>query len=186
MLRVKVESYVKPPNAEIPEDLCKEMMRHIRNGILRKIDAVRHMQTFDEEIAAGLYVYAVEEFGKLLLLRDAPSLNGKRKVKYDRGFVNHEAKIKKADDYFQSNNFNVCMILAQGCPGQTSDVEDGNWDNVIVDLAANTEARLSIFYADLVYDHDKNPVIESPPDVEPRMLQKATEQLKIAARGLQI
>jgi hypothetical protein len=42
------------------------------------------MQTIDKDIAAGLYIYAVEEFGKLLLLRDAPSLDGNQKVKYDR------------------------------------------------------------------------------------------------------
>ena len=142
------------------------------------------MQTADKDIAAGLYVYAVEEFGKLLLLRDAPSLNGKRKVNYDKGFVKHETKIKKASDYFRSNNFHVCMILAQGCPGQTSDVDDANWDNVIVDLAADTEARLSIFYADFVYDHNKNPVVESPPDAEPQMLRRASKQLEIATRGL--
>lgn len=176
----------KPSQIEISEDVRKQMMGFIRDGILRKINAVRYMQTADKDIAAGLYVYAVEEFGKLLLLRDAPSLNCKRKIKYDEGFVNHETKIKKASDYFRSNNFNVCMILTQGCPGQASDVDDGNWDNVIVDLAAYTEARLSIFYADFVYDHDKNPVVESPPDVEPKMLQRASEQLEIATRGLSI
>ena len=31
---------------------------------LRRLRAVRYMQTFDKDIAAGLYVYAVEEFGK--------------------------------------------------------------------------------------------------------------------------
>lgn len=176
----------KPSHIEISEDVRKQMMGFIRDGILRKINAARHMQTTDKDIAAGLYVYAVEEFGKLLLLRDAPSLNGKRKIKYDKGFVNHETKIKKAFDYFRKNNFDVCMILTQGCPGHASDVEDGNWDNVIVDLAADTEARLSIFYADFVYDHDENPVVESPSDVEPEMLQRASEQLEIATRGLSI
>jgi hypothetical protein len=76
------------------------------------------------------------------------------------------------------------MILAQGCPGQTSDVETGNWDNVIVDLAANTEARLSIFYSDFVYDNNQNPFIGSPPDVEPEMLRRAIEQLEIPTNGL--
>jgi len=176
----------KPSEIEISEDVLKQMMGFIRDGILRKINAVRHMQTADKDIAAGLYVYAVEEFGKLLLLRDAPSLNCKRKIKYEKGFVNHATKIKKASDYFRSNNFNVCMILTQGCPGQASDVDDGNWDNVTVDLAADTEARLSIFYADFVYDHNQNPVVESPPDVEPKMLRRASKQLEIATRGLSI
>jgi hypothetical protein len=78
------------------------------------------------------------------------------------------------------------MILAQGCPGQNSDVDDANWDSVIVDLAADTEARLSIFYADFVYDHDKNPVVESPPYAELGMLQRATDQLEIITKGFPI
>jgi hypothetical protein len=172
----------KPSHIEISEAQCKQMMEFIRDGILLKINAVRSMQTIDKDIAAGIYVYAVEEFGKLLLLREAPSLNGKRSVKYGEEFVIHKVKISKAFDYFRSNNFHVCMILAQGCPGHTSDVDDANWDNVIVNLAADTEARLSIFYADFVYDHDKNPVVESPPDAEPAMLQRATEKLEIVIK----
>jgi hypothetical protein len=176
----------RPPDIELSEDVRKQMMESIRDGILRKIDAVRHMQTADIDIAAGIYVYAVEEFGKLLLLKEAQSLNGKWKIKYNDGFISHKTKFEKASDYFRSNNFDVCMILAQGCPGLTSDVDERNWDNVIVDRAADTESRLSIFYADFVYDHDKNPVVESPPGTEPRMLQKASEQLAIAIKGLSV
>ena len=55
---------------------------------------------------------------------------------------------------------------------------------MIVDLPANTEARLSIFYSDFVYDNNQNPFIESPPDVEPEMLRRAIEQLEIATNGL--
>jgi hypothetical protein len=58
------------------------------------------------------------------------------------------------------------------------------WNDVTVDLAADTDARLSIFYSDFVCDGNQNPVIESPPDVEPKMLQRATEQLEIATKGL--
>ena len=143
------------------------MIQNIRNGIFRKLNAVREMQSIDKDIAAGIYVYSVEEFGKLLILREAPLHNGKRRVNYAEEFVIHKLKTESAFDYFRRNNFHVCMILAQGCPGQISDVDDGNWDNVIVDLAADTEARLSIFYSDFVYDSNKNPVVECPPDVEP-------------------
>jgi hypothetical protein len=70
------------------------MKQNIRDGILRKINAVRFMQTIDKDIAGGLYVYAVEEFGKLLLFRNVPSLNGRRKVEYDGEFIKHEKKLK--------------------------------------------------------------------------------------------
>jgi hypothetical protein len=184
MLRDSKGKKIFPKEIDISEDQWIEMMQNVRNGIFRKLNAVREMQSIDKDIAAGIYVYAVEEFGKLLLLRSATSLNGKRWVKYDKGFVEHEAKTKGAFDYFRRNNFHVCMILAQGCPGQTSDVEEENWDNVIVDLAADTEARLSIFYSDFVYDSNKNPVVENPPYVEPEMLRRATEQLEIVTKAL--
>lgn len=179
MLRVKVESYVKLPTAEIPEDLCNEMMRHIRDGILRKINAVRHLQTIDKEIAAGLYVYAVEEFGKLLLLRDTPPLNGKRKVKYDKGFLDHSKKFKKAFDYFQNNGLNACMVLASEFEPNDVVLKD-----VYIRLQANTEARLSIFYSDFAYDNNGNIIIERPPDVDSYLLRKAIEQLENATKGL--
>src|ERR671911_2822053 len=102
----------KPSQIEISEDVRKQMMEFVRDGILRKINAVRHMQTIDKEIAAGLYVYAVEEFGKLLLLRDTQSLNGKRKVKYDKGFLDHCRKFTKAFDDFQKNGLDACKVLA--------------------------------------------------------------------------
>jgi hypothetical protein len=174
----------RPLDIEVPEDQWIEMMQHIRNGIFKKLKSVRVMQSIDKNIAAGIYVYAVEEFGKLLLLREAPSHGGQRRVKYAEEFVDHKVKTEKAYGYFQNNNFHVCMILGQGCPGQTSDVDEEKWDNVIVDLAANTEARLSIFYSDFVYDSNQDPVVESQPDVEPEMLRRATEQLEIATKGL--
>jgi hypothetical protein len=52
------------------------MMRDVLNGIFRKLNAVRNMQTIDMYVAAGLYIYAVEEFGKLLLLKNVYELNG--------------------------------------------------------------------------------------------------------------
>jgi hypothetical protein len=112
----------KPLHLDISEDQWIEMVQNVRNGIFRKLNAVRKMLSIDKDIAAGIYVYAVEEFGKLMLLGDAPSLNGKRRVKYGKEFVKqHQAKIEKAFDYFRSNNFHICMILAQECPGRTSD-----------------------------------------------------------------
>ena len=95
-------------------------------------------------------------------------------MKYDKGFVNHEAKIKLAFDYFRKNEF-----VSSGCFNAPKPASD----DVLVALAADTEARLSIFYADFVYDHNKSPVIESPPLVEPEMLQRASQQLETATRG---
>jgi hypothetical protein len=171
----------KPSHIDISEEQWNQMKQHILDGILRKIKAVRKIQTIDKDIAAGLYVYAVEEFGKLLLFRDAPLLNGMRKITYRDEFVVHEKKIKKAFDYFRNNGFDACIVLAQGCL-EASELESGEF---VIDLSANQDARLSIFYSDFVY-YENLPVIESPPEVEPKMLQRATEQLEIATKKLPI
>ena len=55
----------KPPEIYISEDVWRQMMQHIRDGVFRKLNVVRKMQSFDIDIdiAAGIYVYAVDEFG---------------------------------------------------------------------------------------------------------------------------
>jgi hypothetical protein len=129
-----------------------------------------------------LYVYAVEEFGKLLLLRKASSLNGTRRVIYGEEFVLHKRKFKTAFDYFQDRGFDACLVLTQGC----FVISDVVWSDFDIGLLANTEARLSIFYSDFVYDADQRPTIEKPPKVDLKILQRATEQLENATKGLQI
>jgi hypothetical protein len=171
----------KPSHIDISEDQWNQMKQHIRDGILRKINAVSKIQKIDKDMAAGLYVYAVEEFGKLLLFRDAPLLNGMRKVTYRDEFVAHEMKIKKAFEYFRNNGFDACIVLAQGCL-EASELEKGEF---VIDLSADKDARLSIFYSDFIY-YENLPVIESPPEVEPKMLQRAAEQLEIATNNLPI
>jgi hypothetical protein len=74
----------KPSHVDIPENQCKEMMQNILNGIFRKLNAVKNILTIDMYIAAELYIYAVEEFGKLLLLK---KLNGMRRVIYEKEFA---------------------------------------------------------------------------------------------------
>lgn len=60
----------KPSHVDIPENQWNEMMQNVLNGIFRKLNAVKNILTIDIYIAAGLYIYAVEEFGKLLLLKN--------------------------------------------------------------------------------------------------------------------
>jgi hypothetical protein len=49
----------------------------------------------DKDVTAGVYVYAVEEFGKLLLLKKVTALDGMRRVIYKDEFVNHDKKFTK-------------------------------------------------------------------------------------------
>jgi hypothetical protein len=50
----------KPPVIDISEDQWRQMLQIVRDGIFRKLNAVRNMQSIDKDIAAGIYVYAVE------------------------------------------------------------------------------------------------------------------------------
>jgi hypothetical protein len=39
----------KPPHIDISENQCKEMMQYIKDGIFRKLNAVRSMQNIDRD-----------------------------------------------------------------------------------------------------------------------------------------
>jgi hypothetical protein len=99
----------KPTHVDIPENQWREMMQNILNGIFRKLNAVKNILTIDMYIAAGLYIYAVEEFGKLLLLKNVNELDGMRRVMYEKEFLSHTKKFKAAFDYFyrQTNMMRV-------------------------------------------------------------------------------
>lgn len=49
---------------KVDNTLMEEAIYMIKNGIVRKLDAAKKMIEYDKEIAAGIYVYAVEELGK--------------------------------------------------------------------------------------------------------------------------
>lgn len=86
--------YNKPSYIDIPEKLWKKMMQHVLEGIFQKLNAVKNMQTIDLYVAAGIYIYAVEEFGKLLLLKNVYELNGMRRVIYEKEFLSHTKNSK--------------------------------------------------------------------------------------------
>jgi hypothetical protein len=168
----------KPSHLDILEKQWKEMMQHVLDGIFRKLNVVKNMQTIDMYIAAGIYIYAVEEFGKLLLLQNANALNGVRRVVYEKEFLSHTTKFKAAFDYFQANGYNSCLVLSEG------DVvpSDVVWSDAVIGLLANTGARLSVFYSDFVYDNNQDIIIETPPPVDLNLLQNASNELERASR----
>lgn len=49
----------------VSEQKVNELIKSIRDGILRKLDSARILVHYDKEVAAGLYTYAMEvTFGK--------------------------------------------------------------------------------------------------------------------------
>jgi hypothetical protein len=168
----------RPSHIDIPEERWKEMMQNVLEGIFRKLNAVKSMQNIDMYIAAGIYIYAVEEFGKLLLLKNANALSGMRRIVYEKEFRSHLKKFKAAFDYFQANRFDACLVLSEG------DVvpSDVVWSDAIIGLLANTGARLSVFYSDFAYDKNLNVIIENLPTVDLGLLQKASNELERAGK----
>lgn len=70
------------------------MMQETLNGIFALLDSVERLlqNGGNEAIAAGLYMYAVEEYGKLLLLKNYRPSSGKVTIGYKNEFRNHKAK----------------------------------------------------------------------------------------------
>ena len=119
---------------DISEQLWKEMMQHIIDGVFRKLKAASNMLAIDGHVALGLYVYAVEEFGKLLLLKNATALGNIRKINYREEFVNHSKKFETAFDYFQANGHDPCLVINEG----DFVVSDFVWRDFAIGLLANT------------------------------------------------
>lgn len=83
-----------------------ELIKNIQDGITRKLDSARILIHYDKEMAAGLYTYAIEEFGKLLLLKESKLKNNQYKIKHEWFYSHkaHEYKFTKAFDYLQENS----------------------------------------------------------------------------------
>lgn len=87
----------------------------------------------------------MEESGKLLLLKESQTVDGKYLIKYRDVFRSHDFKFNKAFDYLQYDGYGRCIILN----------DDGaftpdpfSWRSFTIGLVAQTEARLGIFYVD--------------------------------------
>ena len=95
----------------ISEKTRTEMVDNTKTGILKKLEAAWKFIEIDLEISVGLYTYAVEELGKLLLLKRIKIKSGKCTVEYSKEFVNHDKKFETAFDYFQNNNLEECSVI---------------------------------------------------------------------------
>jgi len=90
-------------------------------------------------VAAGLYLFAIEEYGKALILEDYKDSNGKIEVKYRDEFRNHNKKFEKAISVLPEK----CKVLYKGSFGR------GFGKGFDIDEFASLENRMSIFYSDL-------------------------------------
>ena len=82
-----------------------------REGIIKKLNTSKRLIESDKEVSAGLYIYAIEEFGKLLLLDNSNCRDGRGIIKYRDEYVNHEIKFSRAFDYLQERDYVNCILL---------------------------------------------------------------------------
>lgn len=146
----------------ISKELRDEMIKEIAKRMFRKLAAVKEFLKIDgyEDICAGLYSFALEEYGKILLLQSYPTADI-IEIKYKDGFRNHHKKLNlvhaKFPEYVKLNKgeFNR---------------KEFNFQEFNVDIVADLEARQGVFHTD--FTECANGVMRIP-SVEKAVLEKA-------------
>jgi hypothetical protein len=159
----------------ISKETWNEAKQLIKNGIIKKLFAAKQNMDIDTEIAAGIYIYALEEFGKLLLLKESQTIDGKYIIKYRDGFRSHDFKLNKAFDYLQNDGYGKCIILNDD-GAFTPDAFSSR--SFTIGLLAQTEARLGIFYVDFIKSENDNYEILKVPPVNPNKMNEAINKLE--------
>jgi hypothetical protein len=159
-----------------------ELIKNIRDGIIRKLDSARILVHYDKEISAGLYTYAIEEFGKLLLIKESKLKNNQYKIKHEwfHSRKAHEYKFTKAFDSLQESSHGQCLALTEGDYSPS----DFHWRDFMIGLPAGFETRLSIFYSGFKRKGRNDIDIVKIPDVDSDMLTNAIVELESAVNNL--
>lgn len=120
-------------------------------------------------ISAGLYTYAIEEYGKLLYLQSCKVENGKVEIDYRKKFINHDFKFETAIEDLPRE----CSIIGK------SFFDPNVFDSAVFDTKqtiSTFRARLGIFYTDLnEYKNDIQMVPRVDIDSMKRAISKFTE-----------
>jgi hypothetical protein len=127
---------------EIDIGLRDDIVRFIRDRIIHNLEATKRFLELKEEeyddICAGIYTYAVEEYGKFLYLRrlSPTSPNNTITIQYtddNQGFLDHRHKFKLALDTLPDS----CKTLRQGGFTSTGFISSG----FVTDTPADFDAR---------------------------------------------
>lgn len=132
-----------PENLDVSDNLMVEAINLIKEGIKHKLAAAKKIIECDKDIAAGIYVYALEELGKLEVLKEAAY---SYRVEYRDAFLSHRKKFSKAHDCVIKFYHPECISIGGSFDESFSDT---SFTQI---LEVQTEARLGIFYIDFEYD----------------------------------
>lgn len=154
---------------KVNDTLMQDAIREIKKGIIRKLDAAKKMIEFDKEIAAGIYVYAVEELGKLEVIKGSSQTGQDYIIDYRSQFKHHDYKFLSALAYLEEKNHPECIYLSKGFSHSFTKV---SFRRAIV---AETTARVGVFYTDFDYDSkiDSATKVKQIPNVDVDKIKKA-------------
>jgi hypothetical protein len=171
---------VKPEKLDINNSLMEEAVRCIKAGIIRKLAAASKMIDYDKEVAAGIYIYAVEELGKLELLKESQKTEDGYQINYKYEFLRHEIKFPKAAKYLKEHDHPECINI-----GGSFSKKSFSDTSFSLELETNTEARLGIFYVDFEIDKIGKAAekIKAIPTADERRLRSAIGGLEDVIRA---
>lgn len=160
---------------EIDVGLRDDMRRSIRDRIIHNLEATKRFLELGEDykdICAGIYTYAVEEYGKILFLSGLSPLSPNNQIAINytdekQGFLNHRHKIDLALNVLPHS----CKLLSEGGFTESGFTQTG----FTHDITADFEARKSIFFVDFNKD-DKYSSIVIPPEVNRDLLIMAVDE----------
>ncbi len=154
----------------ITEEQRNKTIEIVRQRILKLLDSAQILldNKGQVKICAGLYTYAVEEYGKIVLLKKSRKIDGHVKVKYKQGFRDHNTKFRLGIKKLP----NECTTLriAPFDP-KVFDPKAFDTETVIADF----KSRMSVFYTNFL---ESGVNIESIPSVSEQRLKIAIVTLR--------
>ena len=167
---------------EISEELWTDMKKNTLAGVMRLLESAEKLlsNNGDPAICAGLYTYAVEEYGKLIMLNKCILVDGNIDINEKQlfgGHRSHELKFEAAIAELPDECKHIGVDYWAGY------YPKGYWGGYFPDegsVVADFESRKAIFYCGL----DKsNKAIKHVPLVGKKSLGKAIENLKTIVLG---
>lgn len=120
-------------------------------------------------VCAGLFTYAIEEYGKLLILQSCDLVNNKVKIEYRTKFLIHKEKFRVAIEKLKSISPQSIELGKSMFDSRIFNPRIFNTDKTIAEF----ETRKTIFYSDF-----RDNQIVTLPNVDQETLQIAYNSFK--------
>jgi AbiV family abortive infection protein len=168
---------------DITDQVWNEVKKNTLNGIKEKISAAEAIVNNNQssiDIAAALYSYAIDEFGKFLLLRSLSKTksSNRRKIKYKDEFACHNKKFELAFDHLQTTGQGYCSVLND--QGSFSPISF-SWRSFRLGLL--TDFNAGYHYTDFKCSQG-DIILKVRPSVKKNYLNRTIDELRSAVQEL--